>query len=219
MKKEESHECTKERLLDAACKIFAEKGYRGASVSQICKAADVNVASVSYYFGGKEALYQQAWKHAHDIQIKLYPPDGGVDPSCSPEEKLKGRIRMGLQRALTGDGIELSIIKHEMVNPTGLLLQIIEETIEPLRKSTQENLKEILGPNCDQLAMELCEICTVAPWLHATNKKKAKMHKGLSPIFDEKNLTRLVEYYYIFMLGGIQSIRKLLENTQNEEQS
>ena len=55
---------TRERVLTAASEIFAEKGYRDATVSEICEAADANIASVNYHFGDKESLYDEVWRHA-----------------------------------------------------------------------------------------------------------------------------------------------------------
>ncbi|MEJ2426050.1 MAG: TetR/AcrR family transcriptional regulator, partial [Candidatus Thiodiazotropha sp.] len=49
---------TKEKLLQAAIKVFVEKGYRGATAQEICQRAGANMAAVNYYFGGKEKLYQ-----------------------------------------------------------------------------------------------------------------------------------------------------------------
>src|SRR5689334_8538607 len=46
----------KERILDAAEREFAAHGFHGASLRSMTRAADVNVASIHYYFGSKEAL-------------------------------------------------------------------------------------------------------------------------------------------------------------------
>jgi len=51
-----------DRLLDAAEELFCEKGFSGASVRDIAASADCNVASVNYYFGGKEKLYEEVWR-------------------------------------------------------------------------------------------------------------------------------------------------------------
>jgi AcrR family transcriptional regulator len=47
----------KDRIMDVAAKLFAEKGLDGTSVRDIAKAAGLNLSLVSYYFGGKEGLY------------------------------------------------------------------------------------------------------------------------------------------------------------------
>ena len=43
-------------------KIFAEKGYDSTNIQDIVKEANVNIAMISYYFGGKEYLYQEVFK-------------------------------------------------------------------------------------------------------------------------------------------------------------
>ncbi|MGQ9671001.1 MAG: TetR family transcriptional regulator, partial [Desulfosoma sp.] len=48
---------TRARLLDAACDVFAEKGYRGARLADICRRAGANIAAVNYHFGDKASLY------------------------------------------------------------------------------------------------------------------------------------------------------------------
>ena len=49
---------TKERILDAAEKLFADNGFPATSLRQITSAAGANLAAVNYYFHSKEAL---AW--------------------------------------------------------------------------------------------------------------------------------------------------------------
>ena len=44
------------QILETAEKLFAENGFDGTSVRQISKAADINIAMISYYFGSKEKL-------------------------------------------------------------------------------------------------------------------------------------------------------------------
>lgn len=45
-------------ILNISLKLFAEKGFDGTSIRDIAKAADINVAMVSYYFGSKEKLLE-----------------------------------------------------------------------------------------------------------------------------------------------------------------
>lgn len=49
---------SKQALLLAAKKVFAEKSYEGATVKDLSDEAGVNVSLVSYHFGGKEGLYR-----------------------------------------------------------------------------------------------------------------------------------------------------------------
>lgn len=49
---------TKETILFNAMKLFGQKGVEGTSVREIAKAANVNLAMISYYFGSKEKLFE-----------------------------------------------------------------------------------------------------------------------------------------------------------------
>ncbi|MFC0436075.1 TetR/AcrR family transcriptional regulator [Kutzneria buriramensis] len=48
---------TRERLLDAAARVFAQKGLAGASVDEIAEAAGYSIGAVYSNFGGKEQLF------------------------------------------------------------------------------------------------------------------------------------------------------------------
>ncbi len=50
---------TRERLLEAAAELFAERGYNHVTVRDICRAAGANVAAVNYYFRDKLGLYRE----------------------------------------------------------------------------------------------------------------------------------------------------------------
>jgi AcrR family transcriptional regulator len=52
----------KDRLLDAAEGLFCERGFKGTSIRDIAAAAGCNIASVNYYFGSKEKLYEEVWR-------------------------------------------------------------------------------------------------------------------------------------------------------------
>eukprot|EP01032_Pedospumella_encystans_P003349 gene3349-3954_t len=54
-------EQSRERLLLASMRLFAEQGYSRASTREIALAAGVNVAAISYYFGDKAGLYKAAF--------------------------------------------------------------------------------------------------------------------------------------------------------------
>lgn len=74
----------KDKIFDTAVPLFAMKGYAGVSVRELAKEAGVNVALISYYFGGKEKLYSHILSTQFEIiesalshiqKKKLFPKD------------------------------------------------------------------------------------------------------------------------------------------------
>ncbi len=53
---------TRKRLLAAAGRVFKEKGYHGATIAEICRVAEANIAAVNYHFSDKETLYLEAMR-------------------------------------------------------------------------------------------------------------------------------------------------------------
>ena len=76
---------TKRRLLRAALKIFADRGYAGASVQAIVDAARVTKPTLYYYFGSKAGLYQALLDWANDERLRLMREAAGRSESL-PEQ-------------------------------------------------------------------------------------------------------------------------------------
>ena len=207
---------TREKILEAASRLFAENGYRGTTIEMIIRSAGVNIAAVNYHFGGKENLYQQTWRHAHDQLMVAVPPDGGVPADEPPGGRLRGRIRAGLRRALLGDAIELKIMRNEMANPTGLLQQVIDDAILPIREATQALLRELLGPKATSLDVEFCEVNLIAPLMHVAHHRQAQKHSGLGPVFREDMLDAMTDHFTAFALAGIRESRRRLERSSRK---
>lgn len=55
--KNKDNENSKQRILNAATKLFAAQGFDGTSIRQICKEANANICMISYFWGGKQELY------------------------------------------------------------------------------------------------------------------------------------------------------------------
>lgn len=85
------------RLIDAAIKLFAEKGYEGTSVRDLATAAGVNVAAVSYHLGSKDELYHEALR-------ACLAPCGEMRERMQKhlDAALKNRSRKSAEEALRG---------------------------------------------------------------------------------------------------------------------
>lgn len=50
------------RILLAAKELFAEQGFDGTTIRQICEKANANISLISYYFGGKDKVFQSIFE-------------------------------------------------------------------------------------------------------------------------------------------------------------
>lgn len=52
---------TKEKIIEAARKLFSEKGFEGVSMEDIAQASGVRKSLIYYYFPSKEVLFEEVW--------------------------------------------------------------------------------------------------------------------------------------------------------------
>jgi AcrR family transcriptional regulator len=62
---------TRERLLETASHLFAEKGYASTTVREIVSRAGVSKPVLYYYFQSKEGLYYAILRWATEVQTKI----------------------------------------------------------------------------------------------------------------------------------------------------
>lgn len=61
----------KQRIIDAAIELFANKGYDASSISDISSSAGVNRALIYYYFKDKRDLYYTILKGGNDAALRI----------------------------------------------------------------------------------------------------------------------------------------------------
>src|SRR3954470_6955933 len=83
---------TRQRILEAAGEVFAEQGFRSATVRDICQRAGANVAAVNYHFGDKAKLYEAVLEQALRTAVGRYPPDYGLTKGADAEARLRAFI-------------------------------------------------------------------------------------------------------------------------------
>lgn len=208
---------TRKRILAAACEVFSRKGYRDATHAEICKRAGTNTAAINYHFRDKETLYVEAWRLAFHRSIEAHPPDGGVRPGAAAEERLRGRIRSIVQRIADPQSHEFDIVQKELVNPTGLLAEVMHESIEPLRQGLLAIVRELLGAGASGQQVLLCQMSIKAQcldlWIRERHRKmfaRAGMKVGLPPLDLDAEL--IAEHVARFSLAGIREMRRRIES-------
>ena len=122
---------SRERLLLAAMRLFAEQGFATTSTREIALAAGTNIASISYYFGDKAGLYRAAFSERAPHPDKDVP--AFTDPGATLRESLTAFYAMLLGPLKQGDLARLCMRLwfREMLEPTGLWHEKIDNGIKP----------------------------------------------------------------------------------------
>lgn len=115
----------REKLLAAATKLFAEKGYAGVSIRQLAEAAGVNSAMISYYFGGKEGLYEAVLSTLYERLLVQF--EAVAAQTASAQEKLRLYAEV-IRRTHTQDQpLMARLVLGELSSPTACLEIIIRK--------------------------------------------------------------------------------------------
>jgi AcrR family transcriptional regulator len=211
---------TRRNLLEAAGKIFAGKGFREATIAEICQRAKANTAAISYHFGSKEALYVESWRHAFSQSLQVYPLTGGVSPGAPAEERLRGWILAIMRRITDPQSHEFDIFHKEMASPTGLLAKAIQESVEPILRSLTLLVSELLNKEPHEPEVQLCTMSIRAqcfsPLLHARRLKSAQNPPttALEPILED--VEQLADHVTRFSLAGIRALLPITAQSNNE---
>ncbi len=84
------------RILDAALDVFAEHGYRGATLDQIAEAAGLSKPNILYYFAGKEEIHVTLLNQLMETWLD---PLVEMDASGDPLEEILAYVQRKLDMA------------------------------------------------------------------------------------------------------------------------
>lgn len=133
------------RLLQAALRLFADKGFSKTSTRDIAQSAGVNIASIKYYFGDKAGLYRAVF-----IEPMGAPCDFRLwaeRDDMTLRESLLLFFSDFLEPLKQGDLVQLCVRLHfrEMLEPTGLWAEDIDNNIKPAHAAMVAMLARHLG--------------------------------------------------------------------------
>ena len=199
---------TRERLLTAASRIFAEQGFQESTIADICERAETNIASVNYHFGDKESLYLEAWRYAFNQELDNHPSDGGIPEAAPAEQRLAGRIHSLIARVADDNSYSFAIINKEMAQPTRLLADILEKEINPQRLQMLALLKECLGQAATEQRIQYCHTSIMGQCFQLLRLKHMQSARNF-PHYpgDLSDSKAFAEHVVQFSLAGIQAIR------------
>lgn len=201
---------TKAKLIDAAGQVFSQRGFRSATVREICSRAGTPLGAMNYHFRNKQGLYAAVLDHSMESAIKKYPPQYGLADGATSEEKLHAFVHSFLLRMLD-EGVPtwyMKLIIQEISDPTGALGQLVQSSIRPVYKYLAGILREMLkeGNTAEGQESDLAFLCAMSIigqcQHHFTGKRIiAALHPKS---FDPADVERIADHITQFSLAGIR---------------
>ena len=207
MSKEQGRGETNGRLLAAATEVFADVGYRAATLREICRRGNANIAAVNYHFHDKEQLYtavlEQAVLAAGEGLTQIVPQE-----DLPPEEKLRHFIQH-LLRSLLGEDRPvylLRMIAHEMVEPTPALDLAVEKAARPVNDILAAIVAELLGAAAEPTLIRDCVGSIMSQCSSYQHSEAIIQRLNHLNVHDPATIEQLAEHVYRFSLGGVRAI-------------
>ena len=207
---------TKQRVLESACRLFAEKGYRDATVHEICEEAHANIAAVNYYFGGKDKLYDAAWRHAYQQTTEARGPTLGAASERTAEEQIRHFVR-GRLDDVSSDGPASyfwQILGKEHAEPTFDHRSIFLAVFKPLGERLMGLMKVLLGEGASDTQAWLCVFSLIGQivfFMHHRRMSERALGKEAPGPFDPETVC---DHLIRFSFGGIRATRSAVEDAR-----
>jgi AcrR family transcriptional regulator len=191
---------TRERILDSAERLFAERGF-GASIRDITSAAGANIAAVNYYFRSKDELYREAMLRLMRIhrERRLQVIRSVMsNPKARVEELLSAFADAVVQ--VEGDGetgrILMRLMHREITEPHLPPEMGFNEVMRPVEAALVEALTR-LEPGLDAQDARWCVQSFVAQLLWANQVATLFFdpeHRDKAPFSVEQMVAHIVRF-------------------------
>jgi len=194
---------TRQRILESAEPIFADRGFDGASVRAICDAAKANVAAVNYHFGDKHSLYVETVKLAvRSCCDHMRHPEPPAD--LPPLDRLRlfidGMVRgmLELPRASA-----MQLMMREMTSPTDAAAAAVEEFIRPMADRLRAILRPILAPGASDLRLWMIGQSIVGQCLYYRQNRSVAERLMGDDLFRQATADALSAHITAFTLAAL----------------
>ncbi len=207
---------TKERLFFAAIEVFAQKGFKEATVREICeRARAANINSINYYFGSKAGLYRAILDNMFAAHASYEKND---NVPGTPLDRLKAFVISYCAMLYSGGDIARNITKifvAEMARPSAGLGQLVEKHTKPQTLTFMETVRELLGPKVSEDTVRDTSISIGSQILYYSYawpvfSRVFPDHPGMAAYHE-----KLADHIIRFSLGGIEATRQYYEKKKD----
>ena len=203
----------KERLLDKAEALFAQKGYHAVSIREITSTAGCNLAAVNYHFGSKENLYLEVFRNrwmSRAVRLfEYYEKSLSTQASPSPTSIVKSLAKAFLEGPWTDEERirHHLLIARELTEPTEAFRLLADQVMRPFLKGLADQLSDLRPKEIEEEGM-LLKIMSIFGMLFFFNFARVMVTGLTGREYDSEFKARLVEHIVDFSLGGLEGSKK-----------
>jgi len=197
---------TRQRLIESATRLFAERGFAKVTVREICKAARANVAAVNYHFGGKNGLYQEIVQSAIRTMHGTTQEIQKAGEGRAADEQLRIFVRIFLARVVQArDGWIHRFMAHELNDPTPALDLVVKQVIKPRMAYLGSVIATLIDCRPNDPRVEHSVMSVQAQCLVLLNDKIASRFHPFQ--ITPKRLEQVADHITTFSLAGIKALK------------
>jgi AcrR family transcriptional regulator len=207
---------TRQRLIESAGQVFADHGFRAATIRDICATAEANVAAVNYYFGDKMGLYIEAVQAAHCGGPEMIHPEWPA--GMSAEDKLRFFVRRLLEHFMDErrPSWHTRLMLREMAEPTEACARLVEAYIRPMADTLREIIGELVPAHVSELQRWLIGFSIVSQCLfYKVHRPVAELLVGPDR-YEKFNIDLLADHISRFALAALGRGKAVTEETRDE---
>jgi|SRR5579862_1540135 len=199
-------EVTRERILKAAERLFADRGYDGTSIRAIVAKARVNQAAINYHFDGKDGLYREVLHAAFQALTEDQLAHGEEMKTMSREAALAEFVKRQLRPLTARDELSryLRIFNWETVRPTAVFRKLVSEEAAPFMGLAVELVRRF-QPQADQHTLVVAAIWLLGQCSIFVRNREQLTGPPISLSFDAEMVERLSRMISTWTIGGLSA--------------
>jgi TetR/AcrR family transcriptional regulator, regulator of cefoperazone and chloramphenicol sensitivity len=197
-------EVTRDRIIKAAERLFAEHGYDGTSVRAIVAKARVNQAAINYHFGGKDGLYREVLRTAFRALTEHQLSHEEEVKTMSREAALTEFVRRQLWPLLARDEFSrhLRIFNWETVRPTDVFRKLLTEEATPFIGLAVDLVRRFL-PAADHRTLVVAAIWLMGQCSVFVRNREQLAGPPVELNIDESSVDWLAQMISDWTIGGL----------------
>lgn len=202
----------KQKILNTAISLFAQKGHSAVGIREIAREANVNISMISYYFEGKIGMLKMILNQFHDQYNQIFSDIKAVE--CSSEELVRQVVEKVISFIRTHT--ELTLVAFNVL-PLDIpeIEDLKAQRVAELTRLSENLFKRFNLDITDPILMSVIGPALISIVLNHF-RYQAVQKRVLNIDFDDSFYDKFIEMVTIFFLKGLTGIAEQKIKTKGD---